>query len=138
MPAASIADFRAQARRRLPHFLFEYIDGGSYDEVTLRANRHDLGELALRQRVLKNVENVSTTTDLFGDSCSMPVALAPVGLAGINRRRGEALAARAARGRRLCQWPPQRERRGPHEEGRCDEGLRQVATADAEVRKKNG
>jgi L-lactate dehydrogenase (cytochrome) len=96
MPAASIADFRAQARRRLPHFLFEYIDGGSYDEVTLRANRHDLGELALRQRVLKNVENVSTTTDLFGDSCSMPVALAPVGLAGINRRRGEVLAARAA------------------------------------------
>ena len=96
MPVASIADFRAQARRRLPHFLFEYIDGGSYDEVTLYANRQDLGELALRQRVLKNVENVSTETDLFGNNYSMPVALAPVGLAGINRRRGEVLAARAA------------------------------------------
>ena len=96
MPVASIADFRAQARRRLPHFLFEYIDGGSYNEVTLRANRQDLRELALRQRVLKNVENVSTATNLFGDSYSMPVALAPVGLAGINRRRGEVLAARAA------------------------------------------
>ena len=96
MPVASIADFRAQARRRLPHFLFEYIDGGSYNEVTLRANRQDLRKLALRQRVLKNVENVSTATNLFGDSYSMPVALAPVGLAGINRRRGEVLAARAA------------------------------------------
>ena len=96
MPVASIADFRAQARRRLPHFLFEYIDGGSYNEVTLHANRQDLEELALRQRVLKNVENVSTATNLFGDSYSMPVALAPVGLAGINRRRGEVLAARAA------------------------------------------
>ena len=54
------------------------------------------------------------------------------------RARSCAVAARAARGRRLCQWPPQSVRRGPHEEGRCDEGLRQVATADAEIRKKNG
>ncbi|MDE0840854.1 MAG: L-lactate dehydrogenase, partial [Porticoccaceae bacterium] len=93
---ASIADFRAQARRRLPHFLFEYIDGGSYDEVTQRANRTGLAQLALRQRVLKDVANISTESELFGRSCSMPVALAPIGLAGMSRRRGEVLAARGA------------------------------------------
>jgi L-lactate dehydrogenase (cytochrome) len=96
MKPANIADYRTLARRRLPHFLFEYMDGGSYDEVTLRRNISDLEQIALRQRVLRDVATIDTTTTLFGQSCAMPVALAPVGLAGMNARRGECQAVRAA------------------------------------------
>ncbi|MFT3723342.1 MAG: FMN-dependent L-lactate dehydrogenase LldD [Hyphomonadaceae bacterium] len=96
MKAVSVSDHRELARRRLPRFLFEYIDGGSYDETTLRANRRDLAELALRQRVLQNVSDVSLETEFFGRKAAMPIALAPIGLAGMNARRGEVQAARAA------------------------------------------
>jgi L-lactate dehydrogenase (cytochrome) len=96
MKAASISDYRELARRRLPPFLFEYIDGGSYDEVTLRRNIDDLRTIALRQRVLRDVSAIDLSTELFGTKCAMPVALAPVGLAGMNARRGEVQAARAA------------------------------------------
>ncbi|HZF43029.1 MAG TPA: FMN-dependent L-lactate dehydrogenase LldD [Sphingomonadaceae bacterium] len=96
MKAASVLDFRELARRRLPHFLFEYIDGGSYAEVTLRRNITDLEAIALRQRVLNDVSTLDLTTDLFGQTLAMPVALAPIGLAGMNARRGEVQAARAA------------------------------------------
>lgn len=94
--AASTLDFRERARRRIPHFLFEYIDGGSYAEVTLRRNVADLERIALRQRVLRDVSQLDLSTDLFGRRQAMPVALAPVGLAGMNARRGEVQAARAA------------------------------------------
>jgi L-lactate dehydrogenase (cytochrome) len=94
--AASALDYRELARRRLPHFLFEYIDGGSYDETTLRRNRRDLSEVALRQRVLKDVSTLDTSAILFGRKVRMPVALAPIGLAGLTARRGEVQAARAA------------------------------------------
>ena len=96
MKAASVNDYRELARRRLPRFLFEYIDGGSYDEVTLRRNVADLESIALRQRVLRDVSAVDLTVELFGQRLAMPVALAPVGLAGLNARRGEVQAARAA------------------------------------------
>ncbi|QUD90617.1 FMN-dependent L-lactate dehydrogenase LldD [Phenylobacterium montanum] len=96
MKAASIEDYRELARRRLPRFLFDYIDGGSYAEVTLRRNRADLEAIALRQRVLRNVSQVDLSARLFGQDLAMPVALAPVGLAGMNARRGEVQAARAA------------------------------------------
>jgi L-lactate dehydrogenase (cytochrome) len=96
MKAASISDYREIARRRLPRFLFEYIDGGSYDEVTLNANRTALAQVALRQRVLRDVSNIDLSTTLFGQQMSMPVVLAPIGLAGMNARRGEVQAARAA------------------------------------------
>lgn len=96
MTIASIPDFREAARRRLPHFLFEYIDGGSYAEVTLRRNIADLEAIALRQRVLRNVARIDTTTRLFGQDLALPVVLAPVGLAGMTARRGEVQAARAA------------------------------------------
>lgn len=96
MKAASVSDYRELARRRLPPFLFEYIDGGSYDEVTLAANRDDLRRIALRQRVLRDVSDLDVSTMLFGQRLSMPVALAPIGLAGMNARRGEVQAARAA------------------------------------------
>lgn len=96
MKAASALDYRELARRRLPQFLFEYIDGGSYDEVTLRRNVDDLRQVVLRQRVLRDVSKVNLKTNLFGQELTMPVALGPVGLAGMNARRGEVQAARAA------------------------------------------
>lgn len=96
MITASITDFREAARRRLPRFLFEYIDGGSYAESTLRRNVTDLAEIALRQRVLCDVSQLDLSTELFGQQFALPVALAPIGLAGMNARRGECQAVRAA------------------------------------------
>ena len=93
---SSTTDFREAARRRLPRFLFDYIDGGAYAERTLARNVSDLADLSLRQRVLKDVSRVSTRTTLFGVEQAMPVALAPVGLTGMYARRGECQAARAA------------------------------------------
>jgi L-lactate dehydrogenase (cytochrome) len=94
--AASVGDYRALAKARLPRFLFEYIDGGSYAEVTAARNIADLEAVALRQRVLRDVSNVDLSTELFGQRWSLPVGLGPVGLAGMNARRGEVQAARAA------------------------------------------
>ncbi|RYY23862.1 MAG: alpha-hydroxy-acid oxidizing protein [Sphingomonadales bacterium] len=94
--AASTLDYRELARRRLPHFLFEYIDGGSYGEITLERNVKDLAAIALRQRVLTDISKLDLSTTLFGQQLAMPVALAPIGLAGMNARRGEVQAARAA------------------------------------------
>jgi L-lactate dehydrogenase (cytochrome) len=96
MTIASVSDYREAARRRLPHFLFEYIDGGSYSEVTLRRNAAELEEIRLRQRVLRDVSAIDLSTSLFGSKISLPVALGPVGLAGMNARRGEVQAALAA------------------------------------------
>jgi len=95
--AASVGDYRALAKARLPHFLFEYLDGGSYDEVTLRRNVADLQELALRQRVLRDVAEIDCTAELFGKRWSLPVGLGPVGVSGLFARRGEVQAAKAAR-----------------------------------------
>ena len=96
MAIASTADFRAAARRRLPPFLFHYIDGGAYDEATLRHNVEDLADIRLRQRVLKDVSSLSLGTELFGRKQSLPVVLGPVGLSGMYARRGEVAAACAA------------------------------------------
>lgn len=96
MIISSTTDFREGARRRLPPFLFHYADGGAYAEQTLRRNVSDLSDIALRQRVLKNVEDCSLATTLLGQDMAMPVAIAPVGLAGMYARRGEVQAARAA------------------------------------------
>ncbi|MFW6093457.1 MAG: FMN-dependent L-lactate dehydrogenase LldD [Pseudomonadota bacterium] len=96
MRPASILDYRDLARRRLPSFLFEYIDGGSYAETTLARNVTDLGEIALRQRVLRDVSKLDLTTELFGRTLRLPVALGPIGLAGLSARRGEVQARRAA------------------------------------------
>ena len=96
MIAASAIDYRELARRRLPRFLFDYIDGGAFAEVTLRRNVADLERVALRQRVLRDVSQLDLTADLFGQKLALPVALAPIGLAGLTARRGEVQAARAA------------------------------------------
>jgi L-lactate dehydrogenase (cytochrome) len=94
--AASVYDYRRLARKRVPHFLFEYLDGGSYAEITKKRNRADLESLALRQRVLRDVSDIDTTATLFGQDYRMPVGLAPVGLAGMYARRGELQAVKAA------------------------------------------
>ncbi len=96
MKAVSIADYRELARRRLPRFLFDYVDGGSYAEVTLRRNVSDLQDVALRQRILRDVSQPELGTTLFGQAMKLPVMLAPIGLAGMTARRGEVQAARAA------------------------------------------
>ncbi len=96
MRAASTLDYRELARRRLPKFLFEYFDGGSYAEVTLKRNIADLEAVPLRQRILRDVSSLDLSTELLGQRLAMPIALAPVGLAGLSARRGECQAARAA------------------------------------------
>jgi L-lactate dehydrogenase (cytochrome) len=96
MKIVNTAGFRAEAQKRLPSFLTEYIDGGSYDEHTLRRNVDDFRSVVLRQRVLRDVSNPHTAIHLFGRDMALPVALAPVGIAGFYRRRGEVQAVRAA------------------------------------------
>jgi L-lactate dehydrogenase (cytochrome) len=96
MKAASLTDYRELARRRLPHFLFEYIDGGAGAEATLRHNVEDLARIALRQRVLRPVGSPELATTLFGQTLRLPVVLGPIGLGGLTARRGEVTASRAA------------------------------------------
>ena len=93
---ACIADYRELARRRLPRILFDYIDGGSGEEQTLRRNVEAMQQVVLRQRVMLDVSKVSLRTELLGQSLSMPLILGPVGISGMYARRGEAQAARAA------------------------------------------
>lgn len=98
MIAASYSDYRELARRRLPRMLFDYVDGGANSEATLRRNTEAMEKVALRQRVMRDVSNLSLSTELFGETLSMPVVLGPVGMAGLYARRGEVQAARAAEG----------------------------------------
>lgn len=104
MIISSASDYREAARRKLPRFLFDYIDGGAYAEHTLRANSADLTGISLRQRILKNVETLSLQTTLFDQPLTMPIILAPVGLTGMFARRGEVQAVKAAqnKGIPLC------------------------------------
>jgi len=96
MIVSSAFDYREAAHRKLPRFLFDYIDGGAFSEHTLRANIADLESVKLRQRILKNVVDLSLETELFGEKLAMPVLLGPVGLTGMFARRGEVQAAKAA------------------------------------------
>ena len=97
MPVVTcIEDLRELSRKRVARAIFEYVDRGSYAESTLRANRADLDALTLRQRVAIDVDARSTRAAMLGEELAMPVALAPVGLTGLNWADGEILAARAA------------------------------------------
>lgn len=96
MIISASTDYRAAAKAKLPPFLFHYIDGGAYAEHTLKRNTTDLANIALRQRVLRDMSSLSLETELFGEKLAMPVALAPVGLTGMYARRGEVQAAKAA------------------------------------------
>jgi len=97
MTLASFEDYRAAARRRLPRVLFDYIDGGAYDEHTLARNVQDLRAITLNQRVMRDVSKVDLSLELFGQKLAAPLMLAPVGLTGMYARRGEVQAARAAK-----------------------------------------
>ena len=96
MTPASVSDYRELARRRLPPMFFEYIDGGSYAEVTLKRNVADMEAIALRQRVMRDMSQLDLTVETLGQKLAFPVGLSPVGMAGMYGRRGEAQAARAA------------------------------------------
>ena len=89
-------DYRHLAEKRLPRFLFDYIDGGANDEQTMAANLADFAAVRLRQRVMRDVSGVDTSATLAGRKVSMPLALAPVGMAGMFARRGEVMGIRAA------------------------------------------
>jgi L-lactate dehydrogenase (cytochrome) len=97
MPVVTcIEDLRELAKKRVARAIFDYVDRGSYSEATLAANRADLESLWLRQRVGVDVDRRSTRATMVGHEVAMPVALAPVGLTGLNWADGEILAARAA------------------------------------------
>jgi L-lactate dehydrogenase (cytochrome) len=97
MPVVTcVEDLRQMARKRVAKAVFDYVERGSYDEQTLRANRADLEALHFRQRVAIDVDNRSTRTTMAGQEVTMPVAIAPVGLSGLNWADGEMLGARAA------------------------------------------
>jgi L-lactate dehydrogenase (cytochrome) len=102
---ASVMDYRELARRRLPRQLFDYIDGGAYAESTMRANVEDLRSIHLRQRILRDVSDIDLSATVLGEDLSLPIILAPVGLAGMFARRAEVQAAKAAEqeGVRFCE-----------------------------------
>jgi L-lactate dehydrogenase (cytochrome) len=92
----TVEDLRQLARKRVPRMFYDYADTGSWTESTYRANEADFQTIKLRQRVAVNLENRSTAVKMVGIDCSMPVAIAPVGLTGMQHADGEILAARAA------------------------------------------
>jgi L-lactate dehydrogenase (cytochrome) len=92
----SIDDFRREAQRRIPRAIFDYADGGSYDERTIRRNAADLDAMTFRQRVMVDMSNITLSTSLLGSPVSMPLAIGPTGLAGLFHADGEILGARAA------------------------------------------
>jgi L-lactate dehydrogenase (cytochrome) len=91
-----VLDYRELARRRLPRQLFDYVDGGAYEETTMRANVADLEQLLLRQIVMRDVTIRDPAIEVLGQRLAFPVILAPVGLGGMLARRAEVQAARAA------------------------------------------
>jgi L-lactate dehydrogenase (cytochrome) len=92
----NIEDLRTMARRRCPRVMFDYVDSGSYDEITRDANRDELRSIRFRQRVLVDTTGRTMEAELLGTKLSMPVAIAPTGLTGLVYGDGEMLAARAA------------------------------------------
>src|ERR1700761_4114406 len=92
----SIEDFRREAQRRIPRAIFDYADGGSYEERTIARNAADLDAMTFRQRVMVDMSNISLATSLLGSPVSMPLAIGPTGLAGLFHADGEILGARAA------------------------------------------
>jgi len=93
---AAVEDYRPLAERRLPRQLFDYIDGGSYDEVSLARNRTAFRQFLLRQQVMRDVSRRDPSVDVLGEELAMPAVLAPIGFAGMMARRGEVQAAQAA------------------------------------------
>lgn len=95
-PKAAISDYRKIALKRLPRQLFDFLEGGAFDEETIRKNSEDFQHIKLKRRVLRDVSNIDMSTELLGQKFNFPLALAPVGFAGAYARRGEVQAFRAA------------------------------------------
>src|SRR3954464_12693271 len=93
---ATATDYRELARRRIPRQLFDYVDGGAYDEAAMRANVAGLGQVLLGQVVMRDVSTRDASTEVLGRRLALPVILAPVGLGGMMATRAEVQAARAA------------------------------------------
>lgn len=93
---ASVEDYRRLANKRLPQFLFDYLDGGSYAETTLKNNVADYQKLNLVQTVMRDVSSIDTSSSKLGAVSAMPISLAPIGMAGMFGRRGELQAKQAA------------------------------------------
>src|SRR6266568_2242200 len=91
-----IEDLREIARRKVPRAFFDYTEAGSYAQETLRANREDMERIKLRQRVLVDMSKRDLTTTIMGERVALPLALAPIGLCGMQYGDGEILACRAA------------------------------------------
>ena len=96
-PITNIEDLRVLAQKRVPRMFYDYADSGSWTEGTYRANESDFQKIKFRQRVAVNVDNRSTTSTMVGQKVAMPVALAPVGLTGMQHADGEIKAANAAK-----------------------------------------
>jgi len=97
MPVVTcVEDLRRLARRRVPRMFTDYVDCGSWTECTYRANESDLAAIRFRQRVGVNIEHRSIGSKMIGEDVTMPVALAPIGMCGMQHADGEILAARAA------------------------------------------
>src|ERR1043165_9539831 len=96
MVITNIEDLRVLAQRRVPRMFYDYADSGSWTEGTYRANEREFAKIQLRQRVAVPMDNRSTATRMAGQDVAMPVAIAPVGLTGMQHADGEILAARAA------------------------------------------
>lgn len=95
-PLTSISDYRLMAKKRLPRLLFDFLEGGAFDEVTSGKNSEDFQRIQLKRRILQDVTNIQMNTEIFGEKIDFPLILAPVGFAGVFARRGEVQAARAA------------------------------------------
>jgi L-lactate dehydrogenase (cytochrome) len=93
----NIEDLRVMAEKRVPRMFYDYADSGSWTEGTYRSNETDFQKIKLRQRVAINMDGRSTASTMIGQKVAMPVALAPVGLTGMQHADGEILAARAAK-----------------------------------------
>src|SRR6185312_13692039 len=92
----NIEDLRQLMRKRIPRAIFDYVDRGSYDETTWRANTDDLRAIRFRQRVMVDADNRDISSTMLGEKVSMPICIAPTGLTGLVHGNGEMLAARAA------------------------------------------
>lgn len=95
-PLTSVSGYRLMAKKRIPKQLFDFLEGGAFDEVTLGKNREDFQCIQLKKRVLKIVSHIKTSTEILGQTLDFPLILAPVGFAGVYARRGEVQAAKAA------------------------------------------
>ena len=95
-PITNIEDLRVLHERRVPRMFYDYVDTGSWTESTYRANESDFQKIKFRQRVAINMDNRSIASTMLGESVSMPVALSPVGMTGMQHADGEILVAKAA------------------------------------------